>query len=638
MSEEPEKKMTDVSLNSDPEAKESETNNVETVESKSAEEANNQPNSDTSLSEVVTSENEEQEKTEKKEKVAIEIPQTKEEIVALLETLSNQPIEDVKDSVTQLKVAFYVIRKPEIEKEKQAFLEKGNEEEAFAAMPDPLEEKLKELLKIFKEKKAERLAEVEAIKEENLKKKEEILAKLKEIVDDPDNINRYYNKFQQLQQEFRTIGEVPPENNTQLWKNYQLVTENFYDLLKINKDLRDYDFKKNLEAKEQLCKEAEELDNEADVVSAFRKLQLLHNQWREVGPVALDIREEIWNKFKGISTSINKKYQAFFEVRKEKEKENEVAKTAICEKIEAMDFTTLKTYSAWDQATVAIKDLQEEWKKLGFAAHKINVELFARFRKSCDEFFALKAEYFKTMKEEANDNLQKKIELCEKAEALKDSTDWKKTTNELVALQKEWKTVGPVSKKHSDTVWKRFITACDFFFEQKNQQTSNIRKEEHDNLAAKKALIDEANAIIEKSDAENPADKIREILKQWREIGHVPFKEKDKIYNDFQTVIKKAMDMYNIHESRARMANFESNVEQLGNDTDKLYRERDRLVRTYEQKRNELKTYENNMSFFTAKSKAGNTMQKEMERKIERIKEDVAELEKKIELIDGKIQ
>lgn len=564
-------------------------------------------------------------------------PKKKDEIVAVLEKLIDLPVEKVKEEVNQLKVAFYSIRKQEIEKEKEAFLEKGNEESAFAPMMDPEEEKLKDLLKQYKEKRSEYLAALDATRKENLQSKQDCLAKLTEVIEDVDNIGRNYNKFQQLQQDFKNIGEVPAENVTQLWKSYQQLTERFYDLLKINKELRDYDFKKNLEAKEALCEAAEELDKEEDVVQAFKKLQMLHDQWREIGPVAQEIREEIWQRFKAASTLVNKKHQSFFEQRKESEKENEDAKIDICEKIEAMKFDELKTYVAWDEATEAIKALQEDWKKLGFASRKANVTLFARFRKSCDDFFALKAAYFKSMKEEANSNLQKKIALCEKAESLKDSTDWKKTTNELIALQKEWKTVGPVSKKHSDAVWKRFLSACDYFFEQKGKLTTNIHKEEHENLEKKKSITAELEAMLEAEAVEDAAAKVKELAKQWREVGHVPFKEKDKVYNEFQTVLKKAYDKFDIKEIKAKLSTFENNVEQLGNDSDKLLKERDRLMRTFEQKRGELKTYENNMSFFTVKSKAGNSMLKEMERKISRIQEDLSVLEKKIELIDSKL-
>ena len=561
----------------------------------------------------------------------------KHELVSALENLLEQPVDTIRDDVNQIKLAFYAIRNAEIAKEKEEFLEKGNEETAFAAKEDEVEAKFKELLNQIKEKRAEFNAEQEAARVANLESKRKIIAEIEAIVADPDNINKQYNRVQQLQQEFKAIGEVPAVNATDMWKSYQKATENFYDLLKMNKELRDYDFKKNLEAKQMLCTEAEELNKCEDVVLAFRKLQDLHNQWREIGPVAKELREELWARFKEASAVINKKYQSFFEQRKEKEKENESAKVALCEKIEAIDTSALKSYAKWDEATKAIIALQEEWKKLGFAARKVNADLFARFRKACDEFFARKAEFFKAMKEEFAANLEKKTALCEKAEALKDSTDWKKTADELVALQKEWKTIGPVVKKHSDAVWKRFITACDYFFDQKNKQTSSVRQTEHANLKAKREIIASIKNLLESNgDNAESAKKVRELMKQWQGTGHVPFKEKDKIYNEYREAINAAFDKFDMKEVRANLSNFESSISQLS-DQDKIYRERERLVRTYEQKCNELKTYENNLGFFNAQSKGGNSMLKEVERKIQKIKDDLALLEQKIKLVDEKL-
>lgn len=561
----------------------------------------------------------------------------KHELVSALENLLEQPVDTIRDDVNQIKLAFYAIRNAEIAKEKEEFLEKGNEETAFAAKEDEVEAKFKELLNQIKEKRAEFNAEQEAARVANLESKRKIIAEIEAIVADPDNINKQYNRIQQLQQEFKAIGEVPAVNATDMWKSYQKATENFYDLLKMNKELRDYDFKKNLEAKQMLCTEAEELNKCEDVVLAFRKLQDLHNQWREIGPVAKELREELWARFKEASAVINKKYQSFFEQRKEKEKENESAKVALCEKIEAIDTSALKSYAKWDEATKTIIALQEEWKKLGFAARKVNADLFARFRKACDEFFARKAEFFKAMKEELAANLEKKTALCEKAEALKDSTDWKKTADELVALQKEWKTIGPVVKKHSDAVWKRFITACDYFFDQKNKQTSSVRQTEHANLKAKREIIASIKNLLESNgDNAESAKKVRELMKQWQGTGHVPFKEKDKIYNEYREAINAAFDKFDMKEVRANLSNFESSISQLS-DQDKIYRERERLVRTYEQKCNELKTYENNLGFFNAQSKGGNSMLKEVERKIQKIKDDLALLEQKIKLVDEKL-
>ena len=557
-------------------------------------------------------------------------------LVSELEKLLTFPVESVKDRVAQIKAAFFALRKEEIAAEKAAFLEKGNEESAFAPIEDEVELKIKELLGEFKEKRAEFNAEQDAARQENLEKKLKIIEEINNISQDTDNINRQFSHVQQLQQEFKAIGEVPSTSTTEVWKSYQQAIENFYDLLKINKELRDYDFKKNLDIKQQLCEEAEALDEENDVISAFKKLQVLHDKWRETGPVAKDIREQLWARFKAASSVINKKHQSFFEERKASEKENADAKTALCEAIEKIDIETLKTYASWDEATKQIIGLQEEWKKLGFASRKVNTALFTRFRKSCDEFFTAKATFFKQMKEELAENLAKKTALCEKAEALKDSTDWKATTDALIALQKEWKTIGPVVKKHSDAVWKRFIGACDYFFEQKKKQTSSQRSVEHDNLKAKKEVIAQINAIVNaEEEAEDAPQQIRDLMSKWQSIGHVPYKEKDKIYAQYKEAIDKAFEKFDMKAVRARLSNFENSISQSG--SDKVYHERERLVRAYEQKCNELKTYENNMGFFTARSKSGNTIVKELEKKISNLKEDIELLEQKIKIIDEKI-
>lgn len=560
----------------------------------------------------------------------------KKQLVEVLQNLAQQPVNEVKEDVVRVRVAFAAIRKEELEKEKEAFIAKGNEEAAFAPAADELEEQFKSLYAEIKEKRAAYNAAQDALKAENLAKKREIISKINEIAEDADNVNRQYSTVQQLQQDFKAIGEVPSENDTEVWKAYQVAVERFYDLLKMNKELRDYDFKKNLEQKQALCAEAEALDEEADIVDAFKKLQQLHTSWREIGPVSKEIREELWTRFKNASAVINKKYQSFFEERKANEKKNAEGKEALCVKIEAISTDNLKTYAAWDEATKAIIGLQEEWKKLGFASRKVNTELFARFRKSCDEFFAKKAEFFKRMKDELAANLAKKIELCEKAEALKDSTEWKKTTDALIALQKEWKTVGPVVKKHSDAVWKRFIAACDAFFEEKKKQNVNVHSVEHENLKLKKDIIAQINSILENKETEDAPNKVRELMKKWQEVGHVPYKEKDKVYAEYKAAIDKAFEQLDMKAKKARMANFANSINQMS-DTGKVYHERERLVRAYEMKSQELKTYENNLGFFNAQSKSGNSLVKEMERKIANIKEEIAMLEQKIKLIDEKI-
>lgn len=560
---------------------------------------------------------------------------TKEELVKTLEELLQKPVDETKDDVQALKAAFAFIRRGEVEQEKAEFLAKGNEESAFAVKEDEQEARFKELLNVVKEKRAELVAAIEAEKNENLAKKQSIIEQIVAISNDPDNINRQFTKVQQLQQEFKEVGAVPPTHETEIWKQYQQANEKFYDVLKVNKELRDYDFKKNLEIKQQLCAEAEKLDEVEDVVTAYKKLQELHDTWRETGPVAKEIREEIWERFKNASSVIRKKHQAFFEERKSKEKENADAKTALCEKIEAISTDSLKTYAAWDDATKQIIALQEEWKKLGFASVKVNKQLFARFRKSCDEFFAQKAEFFKNMKEELANNLARKTELCEKAEALKDSTDWKATTDVLVALQKEWKTIGPVVKKHSDAVWKRFNAACDAFFEAKKKLSNNVHAVEHENLKLKKEVIAQLNAALENEDSKDGVANVRSLMSKWQSIGHVPFKEKDKIYAEYREAVDKAFAKFDMKGSRANLANFENNLNHIAGD--KVYHERERLVRTYENKCNELKTYQNNMGFLSARSKSGNSLIKELERKIDRIKEDISLLEQKIKMIDEKM-
>jgi hypothetical protein len=591
------------------------------------------------VAEVVADEKDEQPQLEEKieDEPSVDYSSlSKEQLVEQLEKLMAMPVESVKERVAQIKGAFFALRKEEIGKEKAAFVESGNDEEAFVAQEDEVELKIKELLAEFKEKRAEFNAEQEAVKQANLDKKNKIIEEIKTISQDTDNINRQFAHVQQLQQEFKAIGEVPSTSTTEVWKAYQSAIENFYDLLKINKELRDYDFKKNLEIKQQLCEQAEALDEETDVIAAFKTLQALHDKWRETGPVAKEIREQVWARFKAASAVINKKHQAFFEERKASEKENADAKTALCEEIEKIDTEGLKTYAAWDEATKQIIGLQEQWKKLGFASRKVNTSLYNRFRKSCDDFFAKKAAFFKSMKEELASNLAKKTELCEKAEALKDSTDWKETSDALIALQKEWKTIGPVVKRHSDAVWKRFITACDYFFEQKKKQTSSQRSVEHENLKAKKELIAQVNAILESDeDSQEAPQKIRDLMSKWQSIGHVPFKEKDKIYAAYKEAIDKAFEKFDMKAIRSRLSNFENTMSQSG--SDKVYHEREKLVRAFEQKCNELKTYENNMGFFNATSKSGNSIVKEMERKIANLKDEIALLEQKIKIIDEKI-
>ena len=583
-------------------------------------------------------ENSEQAEAQVKEPAKTEVVgKSKEELVAALAALIEKPVDEIRDEVNAIKNQFYALRKAEQEIELAEFVDKGNEPAAFAAKPDAEEEKLKDLLNEYKEKKAAQLAAIEAERVANLERKRAILVELSEIAKDVDNVNKFYAKFQQLQQTFKEVGSVPAADDKALWKEFQTVTEQFYDSLKINKQLRDLDFKKNLESKENLCKEAEALADENDVIVAFKKLQELHDKWREIGPVVKELREDLWKRFKEASSAVNKRHQAFFENRKEKEKENEVAKTAICEEAEAIVLAELTTYAKWNDATKQIIQMQERWKTLGFASKKVNNELFARFRKTCDEFFAAKAEFFKRMKDESAENLAKKHRLCERAEALKDSTDWKKTADELTAIQKEWKTIGPVPKKSGDAVWKRFIAACDYFFENKNKNTTNVHQEEHANLKAKKAIVEKIKTIDESLSKDEIKNLLKTLVADYQQIGHVPYKEKDKIYEEYRAALNEAYEKFDIKETRARFESFANSVESMSSDKNKLFKERDRLVRIYEAKKNELKTYENNLGFFNVSSKAGGSVLKEMERRIAKAKEDLISLEKKIDLIDEKL-
>ena len=583
-------------------------------------------------------ENSEQAEAQAKEPAKTEVVgKSKEELVAALAALIEKPVDEIRDEVNAIKNQFYALRKAEQEVELAEFVDKGNEPAAFAAKPDAEEEKLKDLLNEYKEKKAAQLAAIEAERVANLERKRAILVELSEIAKDVDNVNKFYAKFQQLQQTFKEVGSVPAADDKALWKEFQTVTEQFYDSLKINKQLRDLDFKKNLESKENLCKEAEALADENDVIVAFKKLQELHDKWREIGPVVKELREDLWKRFKEASSAVNKRHQAFFENRKEKEKENEVAKTAICEEAEAIVLAELTTYAKWNDATKQIILMQERWKTLGFASKKVNNELFARFRKTCDEFFAAKAEFFKRMKDESAENLAKKHRLCERAEALKDSTDWKKTADELTPNQKEGKKSGPVPKKSGDAVWKRFIAACDYFFENKNKNTTNVHQEEHANLKAKKAIVEKIKTIDESLSKDEIKNLLKTLVADYQQIGHVPYKEKDKIYEEYRAALNEAYEKFDIKETRARFESFANSVESMSSDKNKLFKERDRLVRIYEAKKNELKTYENNLGFFNVSSKAGGSVLKEMERRIAKAKEDLISLEKKIDLIDEKL-
>lgn len=556
---------------------------------------------------------------------------------ALIETLTRIVEEkklDAHKEVAAIKQTFYSIKSKESLDELNEFVEAGNDPANFSASADEYEQPFKDLYSRFKELRAAFLEEEEARKQRNLTEKREILSKLKAIATDIDNINLKFPEFQQLQADFKDIKDIPAPSETEIWKEYQLVTEEFYDHLKMNKELRDLDFKKNLEAKRQLIEEAKALEENPDTIAAFRKLQELHNQWRELGPVAKEIRESIWDEFKAASTVINKRHQEFFERRKASEQANEEGKTALCERVEAIDTENLNTFALWDEATKQIIEIQAEWKTLGFASRKANNLLFSRFRKACDDFFEKKTEYFRKTKENLNENLEKKTALCERVEALKDSKDLKKATDEVVKLQSEWKKIGGVPRKQSDAIWQRFTTACNYLFDLRKKENSARRQEENANLAAKREIIEKLKAIPKDSDKKEVGALVRELQQAWQKIGFVPFKHKDKLYTEYREAVDALYSSFNLRENRARMSSFKDELENIKGDAGKIVRERDRLLRVYEAKKNDLKNIENNMGFFNVKSSAGSSMVKDMERRIRRLKEEMAEVEQKIAMLD----
>lgn len=564
---------------------------------------------------------------------------TKDEILNRLQTLVDAPVETVRGEVESLKQAYYKIRRNEVDELKKAFIEQGGDEKDFSAPEDTKENYLKELLSSYKEKKAAYLAEEEKVKAENYAVKLQLIEQLKMLCESQDDFNKLYNEFKDIQQKWKEIKLVPEEHANELWKEYQTYSEAFYDLIKINNQFRDYDFKKNLELKTALCEAVEKLQDEKDIISAFHQLQKLHQQWREIGPVAKDLREELWSRFKAASTVINKRHQQHFENLKAKGQENLEAKTAICEQIEGIDYTALKTFKDWDEKNNEVLALQQKWRTIGFTPKKHNTKIFERFRAACDVFFTKKTEFYKAIKTEMEKNLEKKRALCEKAEALKDSTDWKGTTEKLIALQKEWKTIGQVTRRHSDSIWKRFITACDYFFDNKNKNVSSQKSEEQANLEAKKALIEKVKTMDESLETEEAISTLKEWIAEWNEIGHVPFKEKDKVYKAFHEAVDAQFDRLKVDQRDRRMKSYRNNVSEMaGKGKGKLYSERDRLMRTYERMKNDLQTYENNIGFLSISSKGGSGLVKEMERKIEKLKAEMELTVKKIEAIDENLE
>ena len=564
---------------------------------------------------------------------------TKEEILAKLKEVVADVENVAKPEIDGLKQSFYKLHNAEQDAARKLFIENGGAAENFVPQTDCVEEEFKNIMSVIKEKRSALTAELEKQKEMNLQVKLSIIEELKELVESPDDANKSYTEFKKLQQQWNEVKLVPQAKVNELWKNYQLYVEKFYDLLKLNNEFREYDFKKNLEIKTHLCEAAEKLADEADVVSAFHQLQKLHQEFRDTGPVAKELRDEIWARFKAASTTVNRRHQQHFEALKEVEQHNLDQKTVICEIIEAIDYKELTNFASWESKTQEVIALQNKWKTIGFAPQKMNVKIFERFRKACDEFFRKKGEFFKTLKEGMNENLEKKRALCEKAESLKDSTDWKATADELTKLQKEWKTIGPVAKKYSDAVWKRFISACDYFFEQKNKATSSQRSVEQENLEKKKNIIEKLNAIDDQMDTEGATQLVRDLMKEWNGVGHVPFKEKDRIYKQYHSQIDKLFERFNISASNKKLSNFKSTISSIQEGSPQaLYREREKLVRAFDNMKNELQTYENNLGFLTTSSKKGNSLLTEINRKVEKLKADIELVKEKIKVVDENIK
>ena len=543
----------------------------------------------------------------------------------------------IKGDVESIKQNFYRKLKAKNEELKSAFLADGGEEADFEPVPNPLEDELKELLAKYKEKRASELMRQENEKKENLESKRRLLGELKVLIDESntEDFGKRIPVFQKIQQDWKAIGDVPASDSNALWREYQNCVESFYDNLKINKELRDYDFRKNLEAKNELCKQAEKLSSEEDVVVAFRKLQVLHEKWREIGPVSRENREEIWNRFKSASTIVHKKHHDYFDKLKETEIENLEKKKALCEKLESMDLSELSSYKAWQEKSDEIIELQNEWKKIGFAPKKDNVAIYERFRAACDEFFKQKNDFFKSTKKALVDNLTQKIALCEKAEALKDSVEWKSASDKLVLLQKEWKQIGAVPKKQSEIVWKRFISACDYFFERKEKEFKSQKNEQDENLAKKKEIIEQIKSLEIGEDSDAALVALKELTAKWNQIGFVPFKEKDKIYKVYKAAIDEKFDKLNLDRNARRMDVYKANLQDIANKgQQKLQSERKRLLRQYETLTSEIATYENNIGFFSGSSKKAEGMIKDMELKVSKLKSEREVVLEKIKMLE----
>lgn len=558
----------------------------------------------------------------------------KQEVLARAKKIATSEDNPNKDEVEHLKSAFYRFHIAEREQQQKDYLEAGGDPEKYVVTPDEAEDDFKAQMQVIREKRAKIFQQQEAEKESNLKRKLEIIEKIKAMATSPEEANKSYNEFKALQQEWKEIKAVPAEKANEVWRNYQLYVEQFYDLLNLNREAREYDFKKNLELKTKLCEEAERLADESDVVSAFHQLQELHNQYREIGPVAKELREEIWGRFKAASTVINKKHQQHFEQLRAQEEENLQKKTTLCEQVEAIAKEENKNASDWENHSKQIIDIQQQWKTIGFAPQKMNVKIFERFRAACDDFFTKKAAHFKEMKQRFAENAEKKRALVAQAQELADSTDWKATSDKLIALQKEWKTIGTVPKKLGDKLWNDFLTACNHFFEARKAAHAGTRSEEGANLEKKRNVIEQLKAIAEEA-ADNAQEKVKQLVEEYNSIGHVPYKEKDKVYKEFHDVLDKIYQELHISTQRRRLDNFKSNLKSVAKrGEDAVDNERSRLMRRYEQLKQEVATYENNLGFLNIASKRGNSLVDEMNRKVQKLKDEVELTRQKIKAID----
>lgn len=560
---------------------------------------------------------------------------TKQEVLERVKEIARSAEAPNKEELDHLKTTFYKLHLAERDAQSKEYLEKGGDPEKFVLLPDDTEEAFKAEMQIIKEKRAKIFLEQEEEKQENLAKKLEIIEKIKAMTTSPEEANQSYNDFKALQQEWKEIKTVPADKANELWRNYQLYVEQFYDLLKLNSEAREYDFKKNLEAKTALCEAAEKLDEEPDVISAFHQLQDLHQQYREIGPVAKELREQIWSRFKAASTVINKKHQQYFEDIRAKEEKNLEQKTALCEKLEAIDLDAIKTAAQWETTTKEVIAMQQEWREIGFAPQKMNVKIFERFRTINDVFFSKKAEFFKELKSQYSSNLEKKQELVKKAQELADSTDWKKTGDKIIALQKEWKTVGVVPRKQGELLWKDFLEACNKFFEARNKANAGTRNTEHSNLAKKREVVAKLKDLLE-NPVENVQQALQKLTEEYNSIGHVPFKEKDNIYKEYHEVLDKIYKDLHISNAKRRLDNFKNNLKNVAEKgSDALDNERGRLLRRYDQLRSDITTYENNIGFLNAASKKGNSLVEEMNRKVQKLKDELELVKNKIKAIDA---